>query len=349
MSSKKPPKPDPAQQELARTQAATMREQTAMSRDQFAQMMAMAQEDRARGDQQFEYYRGLQDEARSRAQRLDDRYWSTTARQEDAFYDMVDRYDTSAERDRMAGAAISDIEGAAELGRGAMGRGLAARGLNAGSAAAITSMMDGERDTALAKAAAATASQAAARERGFNLRAQAAGLGGNLQGQSAGYLGQAGGFGGDSLNAGTQGLRSASAAWSGLNQGMNTAMGWGSAANSTFGNINQYNLGRAQAGGNSGLGSMLGGIAGSFFGPMGGAIGSKAGEALFKGSDRRLKKDIRRVGELSNGIPLYLFRYIWNDELQLGVMADEVEKVLPHAVHKNAIYGMYDAVDYGAL
>lgn len=49
-------------------------------------------------------------------------------------------------------------------------------------------------------------------------------------------------------------------------------------------------------------------------------------------SDRRVKENIVRVAVLANGLGVYLFNYIWSGKQQLGVMADEVEKLLPHAV-----------------
>ena len=61
-------------------------------------------------------------------------------------------------------------------------------------------------------------------------------------------------------------------------------------------------------------------------------------------SDRRLKRDIVRIGQ-RNGLPLYVWRYVWGT-LGIGHMADEVRKVRPDAVHR--VNG-YDAVDYGAL
>jgi hypothetical protein len=280
MGSKKAPPPDPAQQELARAQAAAMTRQQDMSEEQFKQMMDMANVDRQRGDEQFNWYKGLQDEAMTRSKRLDDRYWDTTAKQEDQFYKTVNEYDTAAERDRMAGAAMSDIEAASERGKGAIGRASAARGLNMGSPAALGMMIDSNTDTSLAKAAAATASQAAAREKGFMLRAQAAGLAGNLNGASAGYMGQASGAGGDALAAGSTGLKSNLAAWGGYNQGMGTAQGWGNGASSTYNSLNNYNLGRSQSGSNP-WGKIVGGIAGSFFGPIGASVGAGLGDAMF--------------------------------------------------------------------
>ena len=48
--------------------------------------------------------------------------------------------------------------------------------------------------------------------------------------------------------------------------------------------------------------------------------------------DRRLKRDISRIGRLKNGLPVYLFRYKWSEGLRVGLMADEVERVHPEAV-----------------
>lgn len=54
--------------------------------------------------------------------------------------------------------------------------------------------------------------------------------------------------------------------------------------------------------------------------------------AMFAGySDRRLKRDVKvvdRIGPLN----VYQFRYLWDDVLRLGFMADEVELVAPEAV-----------------
>ena len=48
-------------------------------------------------------------------------------------------------------------------------------------------------------------------------------------------------------------------------------------------------------------------------------------------SDRRLKRDIRTIG-MKNNLPLYTYKYIWDDKINIGHMADEVEKVYPNAV-----------------
>lgn len=63
-------------------------------------------------------------------------------------------------------------------------------------------------------------------------------------------------------------------------------------------------------------------------------------------SDRRLKRDIARVGTHALGFGIYQFRYLWDDTLRVGAMADEVELVLPEAVID---VGNYKAVNYALL
>lgn len=75
-------------------------------------------------------------------------------------------------------------------------------------------------------------------------------------------------------------------------------------------------------------------------------LGGKLGAAFILQSDRRLKRDIRRIGE-RNGLPLYEYRYLFGNKLHVGHMADEVAKVRPDAVLTDA-HG-YMAVDYGRL
>ncbi len=51
-------------------------------------------------------------------------------------------------------------------------------------------------------------------------------------------------------------------------------------------------------------------------------------------SDRRMKTDIKKVGTLDNGVPVYTFRYSSapRGPTYMGVMADELQKVKPEAV-----------------
>lgn len=53
-------------------------------------------------------------------------------------------------------------------------------------------------------------------------------------------------------------------------------------------------------------------------------------------SDIRLKRDIKRIGAMPSGLPVYEFRYIWSDEPQTGVMAQEAMAMFPDAVFMDA-------------
>lgn len=76
-----------------------------------------------------------------------------------------------------------------------------------------------------------------------------------------------------------------------------------------------------------------------------GSIATAGGfPAIF--SDRRLKKDIKKVGKTDEGLGVYTYRYKAGGPIQMGVMAQEVEKVRPGAV--KTVAG-FKAVDYGAL
>ena len=62
-------------------------------------------------------------------------------------------------------------------------------------------------------------------------------------------------------------------------------------------------------------------------------------------SDRRLKRDIKRVGTWPNGLGVYTYRYVWEKSgRHLGFMADEVRKIAPHAVVRGD--DGYDSVNY---
>jgi hypothetical protein len=91
------------------------------------------------------------------------------------------------------------------------------------------------------------------------------------------------------------------------------------------------------------IGALLGG-GGSLLGSSGGALGGGSGllgAGLF--SDRRLKQDIVQVGSLFDGTPVYRYRYIGQQPMQIGVMAQDIEKFAPGAVGE--CLG-YKTVDY---
>jgi hypothetical protein len=66
-----------------------------------------------------------------------------------------------------------------------------------------------------------------------------------------------------------------------------------------------------------------------FSGGLGQGVGTATVAAV---SDRRVKENISQVGSLDNGLPVYLFNYKGGNTPQIGLMAQDVEKVNKKAV-----------------
>lgn len=76
---------------------------------------------------------------------------------------------------------------------------------------------------------------------------------------------------------------------------------------------------------------------------LGGLFGLGAA-GVYKFSDRRLKKDIKKIGKTNDGQNLYSYKYKGTDVPQVGLMAQEVEKEYPDAVITTP--SGYKAVNY---
>ncbi len=78
---------------------------------------------------------------------------------------------------------------------------------------------------------------------------------------------------------------------------------------------------------------------------------ASAGSAALFASDRRLKENVERIGELSDGLGVYEYDYRSGfglpEERQMGVMADEVELLRPWAL--GPVVNGYATVNYAAL
>jgi hypothetical protein len=77
---------------------------------------------------------------------------------------------------------------------------------------------------------------------------------------------------------------------------------------------------------------------------------AQVASSFVKPSDRRAKRGIERVGTLDSGLGLYRYRYLWDADARrprLGVMADEVARIAPHAL--GPIEDGFATVDYGKL
>lgn len=78
-------------------------------------------------------------------------------------------------------------------------------------------------------------------------------------------------------------------------------------------------------------------------------IGAGLMAAAMAFSDPRTKTDVTPAGVGPHGLPMYRFRYHWDEPgapLRLGVMADDVERVMPDAVGS---VGGFKTVDYSKV
>lgn len=117
-----------------------------------------------------------------------------------------------------------------------------------------------------------------------------------------------------------------------------------SLSNSPYSNTNYTSL----APNNSSAANL--GAFSSLAGLLGGGSTSNANGNYFGGStssDIRLKREIRKIGKTPSGIPVYAFKYIWSDESCIGVMAQDVEKILPEAVGIDTVG--FKTVDYARI
>ena len=70
------------------------------------------------------------------------------------------------------------------------------------------------------------------------------------------------------------------------------------------------------------------------------------GSSLMAFSDRRLKENIKKIGESISGLGIYTFNYIGKTTKYIGTMADEVLKIKPEAV---IVRDGFMAVNYGLI
>jgi hypothetical protein len=141
------------------------------------------------------------------------------------------------------------------------------------------------------------------------------------------------------------------AKYAALNQGTYGGSSSGSSTSPTYSNSMSSGLGGALSGAmlggglaNAGLfgpGLMAGGV-GAGLGSLGGGI--LGGLAML--SDRRFKKNIRKVGKMDSGLPVYTYQYKSGGPVMMGVMADEAKKHKPDSVET---HGGVDYVNYGRL
>ena len=152
----------------------------------------------------------------------------------------------------------------------------------------------------------------------------------------------------------------ASAAYNQPLNELNALMTGSQVTNPTFGSSpqQQTTTGPNYLGATQSTGQYNQGIYNAQVGQQNSNTGAEAGlasaammAAMFM-SDERLKKDIHKVGEHPLGFGIHTFRYKWDkpyESPRIGVMAQEVEKVIPEAVFSFGGKDNIRAVDYAQL
>jgi hypothetical protein len=252
--------------------------------------------------------------------------------------------DSAAGLAQASGSASAGVQTQFDNSAAQRARAQAANGVNPNSGHALEADSQAQLGLASAKAGASNSATLAARDRGISLRAGVANFGRNMPNTAANAYGVAMQGGNSAVGNQGSGLAAANSTIAGMNAGYGTSIQGNTSAmnglNQQYSTqVNAWNAQQqADAASSAGLGSALGLLGSAAIGKF--------------GSDPKIKENIKKVGEF-NGFNVYAFTYKpeYQDEhgfgLRFGVMADEVEKVIPEAVslHKDG----YRMVNYAML
>ena len=290
------------------------REQLAFSKQQYADMKPLAEQ--VFGQQMAAQQQQMDFAAEDRARSI-----GVFRPLEDQFIQEAQAFNTDARRQELASQAAAASANAFQNIQAQQARGLAARGVNPNSGAARGADRSAALMASAQRANAMTGARTAARQEGRALQATAIGLGNPLAANSLNaYAGATG--------AGTAGLNSAMAPGNQYMQGLGQA---GQTMGSVAGMQNQAYMQSIAT-----KGEMLGTALGTGLGAYG-AI-----------SDRRLKENIEVIGAYEElDLTKYKFNYIGDNNVHVGVMADEVAELYPDAVI--TMDNGYYAVNYAML
>lgn len=242
---------------------------------------------------------------------------------------------SDAKAEEMAGKAMAD----ARQGTTAMQNQMIRQGLRYGYSPAKLAAMAGTMAGQHGLEVASAANQAREKEKklGYAKKMDVAGLYRGLPGASQGAYSVA-------TNAGNSATANQNAPGNALIAGMGTAgnmtiAGQGQKLSGLSSILNAQTSIFNNSQSNDGLGGMLAGL---------GGIGQGIG-AIMAGSDRRMKENIIEVGQdEATGLNLYEFNYLGDTEHRYrGVMADEVERIVPDAVVYDDLG--FASVNYGML
>lgn len=211
---------------------------------------------------------------------------------------------------------------------------------NSGRFAAANNTMGIQQ--AAADAGGMTNARSTAKQLSWAQRMDASSLGRGLPGNQATSTGLA-------LQGGTSAMNSTAVPMglnTQMNAGYNAGVGVGLGGLQGSGQMLNQQYATQMGGYNAAL-NASGEKSGAMLGVIGSIAAKAAPYAISAMSDRRLKENIERVGTTAHDLGLYDFNYIGDKTRFRGVMADEVERVMPEAVVYDDLG--FAAVNYGML
>lgn len=272
--------------------------------------------------------------------------------------DQAENYNTPANEERLAQGAIGDVNTAFNNQKQAQTQQMQSYGINPTSGQFQGMQNSNQVLQAAQSSAAATQARNAAEQLGWAKKMDAAGMASGQYGNQATATQLGLSAGGQSLAAGQIPISNSAALSSSMAGGYGGAMqGWQNVGNlgvqSYQTQVQAYNAQQAaNAQSSAGIGSALGAAVGGF---ASGGTGSMAGKLVGLMSDIRAKENIELVGHLPNGLGIYEFEY--RPEFKdhkfaghgkfRGLMAHEVEKVIPEAVF--TMDNGYKVIDYSKV
>lgn len=330
-----------AQQEMAKISREYLEQ---WKTDVWPTMKEQAEKQDVRADEQFALDKEIQEKQIAAADKTMAEF-NRNAPSREAIYKEAEDYNTAENKERIAAEAIGDTKQAFGIQADDQARKMQSYGINPTSGQFQGMTNANSIMQAATEGAAATRARNAAEQLGWAKKMDAIAL-------SQGQFGNQATSTGLALNAGNQALASGQVTMGNYGALGNSMAQSAGTANQGWNNVGQlgvqkYNADvnayeartKAASAESAGFGSMVGSLAGT--------------AAKLYLSDIRTKENIKLVGWLPNGLPVYDYEYKpeFKDEAGhgrfRGVMAHEVEKVIPDAVV--TLDNGYKAVDYSKV
>lgn len=351
------PAPDPnigiAQQEMAKISREYLE---SWKTEVWPKMKEQAEKQEVRADEQFALDKELQEMQISSAKKTMEEFEKYGKPMREGIYKAAEDYDTTANRERIAAEALGDVKSAFGIKAADEQRRLQSFGIDPTSGRAVATGNANAIMEAAVGSAAANRARTAAEQLGWAKKMDAIALSQGQFGNQATSTGLALSAGNQALQSGQVPMANYGAMGSSMNQAnMGAMQGWNQVGQLGVqkyqADVSAYNAQQqANAAGSAGFGSMVGSLGGI---GLRYALGGPGAVAL--GSDIRTKENVTVVGKLPSGLTIYEYEYkpAFKDRKYFGhgkfrgVMAQEVEQIIPDAVFETE--DGYKVVDYSKV